>query len=110
MHSDVSAVVSLILHLWMAPLTLGAIAVALLGPLPYVLVIIILEVSRFGIIGGFGALNASYIVQFITILNQSWINKFEDQGVIWTSVVCSLLHYVIYVPELIMVSFICRVL
>ena len=89
----------------MAPLTLGAVAVALTGHLSYALVVLVVEVNRFGAILCMGAMNASYIVQLVTIVNQNWINNFEDKKVIMSSIVCSLLHYGVYLPDLIMVSF-----
>ena len=106
-QSDVSAVISLLSHVWMAPVILGAIAVALFGHLSYLMVVLVLEASRFGCIITMGAFNASYIVQFITIFDHSWINNFEDRQVILSSLLCSLLHYSFYVPDLIMVGYSC---
>ena len=67
-----------------------------------------------------GAINASYIVQMVTILDQTWINQFQvkllfgdqkmikdekqDRTVILISVAFSTLNYVIYIPELVMVG------
>ena len=89
----------------MAPVILGAIAVALFGHLSYPMVVLVLETSRFGCIITLGAFNASYIVQFITIFDHSWINSFEDRQVILASVVCSVLHYTFYLPDLVTVRF-----
>ena len=100
-----SSILSLFSHIWMAPITLGAICVALLGHLDYTIVVILLETTRFGCIICMGAFNASYIVQFITIFDHSWINNFEDRQVILSSVLGSVLHYSFYVPDLLMVIF-----
>ena len=89
----------------MAPLTLGAVAVALFGPLSYALVVVVLETSRFGCIISLGAYNASVIVQFITIFDHNWINSFEDRQVIFCSAICSVLQYGFYVPDLVTVRF-----
>ena len=67
-----------------------------------------------------GATNASYIVQMVTILDQTWINQFQvkllfgdqkminnekqDRTVILISVAFSILNYVVYIPELVMVG------
>ena len=89
----------------MAPITLGTVAVALFGHLSYALVVIVLETCRFGCVISMGAYNASVIVQFITIFDHSWINSLEDRQVIMSSVLCSILHYGIYVPDLVTVRF-----
>ena len=107
MQSDASAIISLFSHIWMAPVILGAIAVALFGHLSYPMVVLVLETSRAGCIISLGAFNASYIVQFITIFDHSWINNFADRQVILSSFIFSLLHYGFYVPDLIMVKFNC---
>ena len=103
-QSDVSAIISLLSHVWMAPVILGAIAVALFGHLSYPMVVVVLEASRFGVIITNGAFNASYIVQLITIFDHSWINNFTDRQVILSSLFYSLLHYSFYLPELVMVG------
>ena len=72
--------------------------------MPLTIVITFMELSRFGLLTSFGVLNASYFVQFLTILNQSWINQFKDKTVISVSIVFALLHYLLCLPELIMVS------
>ena len=100
-----SAIISLLSHIWMAPVVLGAIAVALFGHLSYPMVVLVLEGSRGGCIITLGAFNASYIVQFITIFDHSWINSFTDRQVILFSILCALSHYSFYVPDLIMVKF-----
>ena len=105
MQSDVSAIISLLSHIWMAPVVLGATAVALFGHLSYPMVVLVLEGSRGGCIITLGAFNASYIVQFITIFDHSWINSFTDRQVILFSMLCALSHYSFYVPDLIMVKF-----
>ena len=104
-HSDVSALICIFSHVWMAPLTVGSTVVALLGPLPYHLVLAVIESSRCGMLVTFGAINASYILQFITIQNLSWINKFDDRTVLLASGIASLLHCGVYLPELAVVSF-----
>ena len=103
-QSDVSALISILSHVWMGPVILGAIAVALFGHLSYPMVVLVLEASRFGVIITYGAFNASYIVQLITIYDHSWINNYEDRRVILSSLLYSLLHYSFYLPELIMVG------
>ena len=90
----------------MAPFTAGAIARAILGPLSSTTVILIIEFGRAAVITTYGTLNFSYIVQILTIFNQSWINQFSDRAVILSSVALSLLHYVAYIPELVKVSFV----
>ena len=88
----------------MSPLLLGSLAVSLLGPLPYPLVLAIIETTKGFQYMVFGAINCAYIVRIVTIVNQSWINKFEDSLVIRTCVICSVLHYGIYGPDLVMVT------
>lgn len=102
--SDVSALMCLLLHIWIAPLSVGAVVRSLYGPLPHLVVVLIIEVSRFGLLTAMGALNASYMVQLVTIMDSAWIHQFRDRTVILASAAFSILLYFPYIPELVMVS------
>ena len=104
MSSDVSALIPMFSHLMMAPLSLGSVAMASLGPLPRHLVVVVVEVTRLGATTTMGAMAASYLVQFITILNMNWINQYTDHHVIGACVACSFIPYAFYVPMLIKVK------
>ena len=101
--SDVSALMCVFLHLWIAPLSVGAVVRSIYGPLPHLVVVLIIEASRIGITLGMGALNASYMVQLVTIMDAAWIHQFPDRTVILASAAFSILLYFPYIPELVMV-------
>ena len=102
--SDVSACIPSFCHLWILPLSLGSLARATLGHLPRLAVILIIETFRLGFHLSIGAANASFIVQLVTIFNLSWINQFQDSKVIQVSQAFACLHYLLYLPELTLVS------
>ena len=94
MISDVNALIPIFTHVMVAPITLGSLALPFTGGHSVLVVHNLIEFGKIGMTSMCGAFNASYMIQFLTIIDHTWINQFHDNKVIASSIIFSILHYI----------------
>ena len=86
--SDVNAITDLFNQLMISFFFSGLILKSAFGPLPFPLVVFLIEGSRAGLLLTLGSLNFSYLIQFSIIHNQRYLNKSAQTVNIYFSKPC----------------------
>ena len=73
MKSDIDHLMILVMHVFVLNATIGGASRAIVGPLPYPVVVIIVEIMKIVVTANLGILNFSRLVQILIVVDFGYI-------------------------------------